>query len=78
MHTFLVAFRSFEDVREFVSLALTQSYDIFVSNGSHAVDAKSLMVMFSLDYSRPLEVRLDCTAEDFAAFAERAAKFRVS
>ena len=78
MYTFLVAFRSFEDVREFVSLALTQPYDITVSNGSHAVDAKSLMVMFSLDYSRPLEVRLDCTAEDFAAFAERAAKFRVS
>lgn len=78
MHTFLVVFRSFEDVREFVSLALTQPYDITVSNGGHTVDTKSLMVMFSLDYSRPLEVRMDCSAADFAAFAERAAKFRVS
>ena len=78
MDTFQVAFRSFEDVRDFVSLAMAQPYDITVSNGFHTVDAKSMMVMFSLDYSRPLEVRGNCTASDFAAFAECAAKFRVS
>ena len=78
MHTFRVEFRSFEDVRDFVFLAMAQPYDITVSNGDHTVDAKSLMVMFSLDYSRPLEVRGDCSAADFSAFAEQATKFRVS
>ena len=77
MDTFQVAFRSFEDVRDFVSLAMTQPYDITVSNGFHTVDARSMMVMFSLDYSRPLEVRGACSQSDLAAFAELAAKFRV-
>jgi len=78
MQTFRVEFRSFEDVRDFVSLAMAQPFDITVSSGNRMVDAKSMMVMFSLDYSRPLEVRGDCSEADFAAFAEQAAKFRVS
>ena len=78
MHSFLVAFRSFEDVRDFVFLSMSQSFDITVSNGAHTVDAKSLMVMFSLDYSRPLEVRADCSDTEFSAFLEKTAKFRVS
>lgn len=78
MHTFRVEFRSFEDVRDFVFLALTQPYDITVSCGNRTVDAKSMMVMFSLDYSRPLEVRADCSEAEFASFAEQTARFRVS
>ena len=78
MDTFRVSFRSFEDVRDFVSLAMAQPYGITVSNGDHVVDAKSMMVMFSLDYSRPLEVRADCSDAEFLRFAELAATFRVS
>ena len=78
MHTFRVAFRSFEDVRDFVFLSMAQRFDITVSSGNRTVDAKSMMVMFSLDYSRPLEVRAECSAAEFSAFAEQAAKFRVS
>ena len=78
MHTFRVEFRSFEDVRDFVFLAMTQPYDITVSCGNRTVDAKSMMVMFSLDYSRPLEVRADCSEAEFASFAEQTARFRVS
>ena len=77
MDTFQVAFRAFEDVRDFVSLALTQPYDLTVSSGNRTVDAKSMMVMFSLDYSRPVEVRGACSQADLTAFAELAAKFRV-
>lgn len=77
MHTFRVAFRSFEDVRDFVFLAMDQGFDITVSSGNRTVDAKSMMVMFSLDYSRPLEVRAACSEAEFTSFAEQAAKFRV-
>lgn len=77
MHTFQVVFRSFEDVWDFVRLASSQRFGITVANGSDTVDAKSLMVMFSLDYTRPLEVRGYCTPEEFSVFAEQAAKFRV-
>ena len=78
MHTFRVEFRSFEDVRDFVFLAVDQPYGITVSSGNRTVDAKSMMVMFSLDYSRSLEVRGYCTDAEFASFAEQATKFRVS
>ena len=78
MHSFRVEFRSFEDVRDFVFLSMTRPYDITVSNGNHTVDAKSLMVMFSLDYSRPLEVRADCSDADFSELLEITANFRVS
>lgn len=77
MHTFRVTFRSFEDVRDFVFLSMAQGFDITVSSGNRTVDAKSMMVMFSLDYSRPLEVRAECSEAEFASFAEQAAKFRV-
>ena len=78
MHTFPVEFRSFEDVRDFVLLSMTRKYDISVSNGYQTVDAKSLMVMFSLDYSHPLEVRVDCSDAEFSDFLEEATPFRVS
>ena len=78
MQIFPVEFRSFEDVRDFVFLSMTQKFDISVSNGRQTVDAKSLMVMFSLDYSHPLEVRVDCSAAECSDFLEEAKRFRVS
>lgn len=78
MHTFPVEFRSFEDVRDFVFLSMTQKFDISVSNGYQTVDAKSLMVMFSLDYSHPLEVRVECSDAEVSAFLGKIDRFRVS
>ena len=78
MHTFPVEFRSFEDVRDFVFLSMTRKFPISVSNGHQTVDAKSLMVMFSLDYSHPLEVRVECSDAEFSDFLELTARFRVS
>ncbi len=66
MHRFEVRFRSFSDVQEFVFWATKQPFEITVTNGRHTVDAKSLMVMFSLDYSRPMQACAHCTAEEFS------------
>lgn len=74
---FKVAFRSFEDVRDFVVLAAAQPFEVTVSNSWQRVDGKSLMVMFSLDYSQPLKVGADCTEEEFLRFRESAARFVV-
>ena len=74
---FKVAFRSFEDVRDFVFLAMTRPFDVTVSNSRQSVDGKSLMVMFSLDYSQPLKVGANCTEEEFVHFREAAARFVV-
>ena len=74
MHSFQVIFRSFEDVRDFVFLASAQSFDITVCSGDSHADGKSLMVMLSLDYSRPMWVQCACdsiAAHDFVEQTER-------
>lgn len=44
------------DIKEFVNLASMCQGDVAVKSGNFAVDAKSLMGLFSLDLTRPLSV----------------------
>ena len=64
---------SVSDVREFVSLATTQPYRVFVEDGDRSVNAKSFMEMFTLDYSEPL--RLKIAEENQENFRIAARKF---
>ncbi len=72
---FAVEFGSFQDVRDFVCLASGQDFDVCVSSRDQTADAKSLMVMFNLDYSQPMKVSVNCTEEEFLRFREAAARF---
>lgn len=52
-----------EDVKDFVTKVTRCSYDVDIVSGRYAIDAKSIMGIFSLDLSKPLELRLhsdDC------------------
>lgn len=44
-----------EDVKEFVAQTNSYSFDSDLVSGRYAVDAKSIMGIFSLDLSKPLE-----------------------
>lgn len=44
------------DVKDFVNLALKCRDDVVVKSGHFAVNAKSIMGLFSLDLSKPLRV----------------------
>lgn len=44
------------DVRDFVNLTLKCRDDVVVKSGHYAVSAKSIMGLFSLDLTKPLEV----------------------
>ena len=67
-----VHFASVGDIREFVSLASLQTYGIEVCDESHCVNATSFMELFTLDFTKPLTVRVDGGREaDFAAAAEK-------
>jgi phosphotransferase system HPr-like phosphotransfer protein len=68
MQEFDIVFRSFSDVQRFVLLASDQPFEVFVENSAQRVDAKSFMVMFSLDYRQNLRVTAECGAEEFEAF----------
>ena len=75
MRQFGIRLHSFADIREFVTLAIAQPFDVLIGSGSNLVNAKSIMSMFCLDYSHPLHVRVTCDEEAFTRFTTAAAKF---
>ena len=75
MKHFNICIRSFADIREFVSLAIAQPFEVFVGNDQQEVNAKSLMAMFTLNYRRPLQVSVMCDEEAYSRFTTAAAKF---
>lgn len=44
------------DIKDFVNLASKCRDDVVVKSGHYAVNAKSIMALFSLDLSKPLKV----------------------
>ena len=66
--SFHISLRSFAQVKTFVALAARQPFDVKVGNDRQTINAKHLLGMISLDYSRPLNVQADCTPDEGAAF----------
>lgn len=52
-----------EEVKAFVSFAMTRDYDIELSSGRYTVDAKSIMGIFSLDLTRPMTLTAHCEGD---------------
>jgi catabolite repression HPr-like protein len=77
MKQFDVFLENFEDVQEFVALATVQPFRVVVGNDRSRVNAKSFMGMFSLDLSTPVQVRADCTEEQYDGFKLAASRFLV-
>ena len=58
-----IKLQSIQDVRDFVNLMTTQTIDIDLSSGRYVVDGKSIMGIFSLDLSKPLELDIHLNDE---------------
>ncbi len=60
------------DVKSFVTVVSQCEYDVDLISGRYAVDAKSIMGIFSLDLSKPikLEAHTDDASEFFAQIKE--------
>ncbi len=72
MQQFDIILRSFQQVQEFVALALKQPFDIMVGNERQRINGKDLLGMFSLDYTRSLQVCASCSDEEFNIFRQAA------
>lgn len=57
------------DVKNFVSIVSHCDYDVDLISGRYAIDAKSIMGIFSLDLSKPIE--LEAHTDDAAEFFEK-------
>ncbi|MGN0599867.1 MAG: HPr family phosphocarrier protein [Oscillospiraceae bacterium] len=63
-----VMLATINDVKEFVSIVSLCDFDVDLISGRYAVDAKSIMGIFSLDLSKPiaLEAHTDDASNFFA------------
>ena len=68
-----VSLPAINDVKEFVNLVTLCEYDVDLISGRYAIDAKSIMGIFSLDLSKPIE--LDIHADNADAFLASISKF---
>ena len=72
MKKFDMIISSFRQVQAFVSLAMTQPFEVQVGNDRQHINGKDFMGMFSLDYSRPVQVTVTCSEEEFTRFHQLA------
>lgn len=70
-----VKISTINDVKEFVSAVMLFGYDIDLISGRYAIDAKSIMGIFSIDLSK--ELKLVAHSDDTAELEEAIAKFIV-
>ena len=68
-----VSLQQINDVKEFVNTVMKYEFDIDLVSGRYAVDAKSIMGIFSLDLSKPIE--LNAHTDDAADFLKAIDKF---
>lgn len=76
MKEFFVILRSVGNVKDFVTLASVQPFDVTVGNDRQWVNGKNFMQMFCLNLNEPQQVRVDCSDEDFCGFFEATERFR--
>ena len=51
-----IMLKSIDDVKSFAAIANTKSYDVDIISGKYLINAKSIMGIFSLDLTCPLNV----------------------
>lgn len=63
------------DVKKFVNIVNRYDFDVDLISGRYAVDAKSIMGIFSLDLSKPMQ--MDIHAEEAREFLDEVTEFVV-
>lgn len=56
MHTMTIKLNSIDKVKEFVRIITNFDNDFDLRSGRYTVDAKSILGIFSLDLSKPIEL----------------------
>ena len=77
MEDFDIHLHSVQQVLNFVSLATSRSFPVFVSGKHHRVNGKSFIGMFTLNLRRPVKVTLQCRQDEYDAFLRDAEAFLV-
>lgn len=76
MYTAKVKFDSVVEAKAFVGICNDVDFKVELVSDPYVIDAKSIMGLFSLDLSKPVELRAHCK-DDGAAFSEQIQAFIV-
>lgn len=73
MRTCNIMLNTINDVKAFVNTVSKYDFDVDLISGRYAIDAKSIMGIFSLDLSKP--IRLEAHSEDGEKFFDEIKPF---
>ena len=76
MKTTTIMLNTINDVKLFVNTVAKYDFDVDLVSGRYAIDAKSIMGIFSLDLSKPIQ--LEAHSDDCEAFFEEIKDFIVN
>ena len=73
MKSMNVLLGTINDVKDFVSIVSKYDFEVDLVSGRYAVDAKSIMGIFSLDLSKPIQVNIH--SENADVFVDEIKRF---
>ena len=62
MKSFEILLSSINDIKVFVNIVNKYEFDVDLTSGRYVVDAKSIMGIFSLDLSKPIDLAIHTEA----------------
>ncbi len=75
MKTTTIMLNTINDVKQFVNTVAKYEFDVDLVSGRYAIDAKSIMGIFSLDLSKP--IKLEAHTDDVGSFFDEIKPFIV-
>ena len=75
MKTTTIMLNTINDVKQFVNTVAKYEFDVDLVSGRYAIDAKSIMGIFSLDLSKP--IKLEAHTDNADAFFDEIKAFSV-
>ena len=77
MKTVLISLNSIDKVKSFVNSITKFDYDFDLVSGRYVIDAKSIMGIFSLDLSKPIELNIHTSEADMNSILETLKEYLV-
>lgn len=71
MKTVMISLNSIDKVKSFVNDISKFNFDFDLVSGRYVIDAKSIMGIFSLDLSKPIELNVHAENENLDAVMEK-------
>ncbi len=77
MKSIKVSLNSIDKVKDFVNEVAKYNAEFDLVSGRYVIDAKSIMGIFSLDLSKPIELNIHSETEDIETILENLKQFTV-